>query len=108
MPNTATVPKRHEDEEEHRRKLALITRELLAGKSNNVLDITLAPNATETRVQRDRVCCDTKVSLMPKSATAAAALASGQLWIEVHRGEITIHHDSQPDADRLFGATVVG
>lgn len=108
MPSTRPVPRRHEDEAEHRRKMALAIDQLLAGKSNNVLDITLTPNATETVVSRDRVCCDTRVSLTPKSASAAAAIGNGTLWVEVTFGTITIHHDSTADTDRLFGATLVG
>jgi hypothetical protein len=108
MPSTRSAPRRHENEEEHRRKIAIILDQVLIGKTNNVLDVTLTPDATETLVTRDRVCCDTNVSLTPKSASAAAALASGELWVESTKGQITIHHDSSSDTDRLFGATLVG
>ena len=96
------------DVDEFARKIALITRELLEGKSNNGLDVTLRPSETTTTIERPRVSVETKVSLMPKSASAASALSSGSLWIEVSYGRITIHHDATADADRTFGAVLVG
>lgn len=110
MPETQEPPLFFEGRpEEHVRKVALITRELLNGKSNNTITaITLTPNSTSTLVEQDRVCCDTIVNLTPKSATAAAALGSGTLWVEVTKNRITIHHDSTADTDRTFGAVLVG
>lgn len=116
MPATAEPPlyfDGHEEPEdglrEHARKNALLIRELLNGKSNNALvSVTLIANSTETEITRSRVCCDTVVTASPKSASAAAALASGALWFETTHGKVTIHHDSQPDTDRTFGLVLVG
>lgn len=109
MPDTQEPIVFHEGEpEEHSRKIALIVREILVGKTNNGLNITLEPNQTMTLIERRRVCCDTKVSLTPQSASAAAALATGTLWVETTHGRITIHHDAQPDTDRVFGSVLVG
>lgn len=94
--------------EEHVRKVALGLEQVIAGKTNNVISITLVPDATETRVERGRVTVDTRVALTPQSANAAAAVASGSLWVETHFGEIIVHHDSQSDTDRTFGAILVG
>jgi len=109
MPKTAEPPLFFEGRpEEHIRKVALISREMLLGKTNNAEAVTLTANATETKIAKDRVCCDTVVTLSPRSESAAAALASGTVWVEANYGEITIHHDSQPDTDRTFGAVFVG
>jgi hypothetical protein len=95
--------------EEHVRKVALATRELLSGKSNNtIVSLTLTPNSATTEIEMERVCCDTIVNLTPKTASAGTALSSGTLWVEVTYGKITIHHDEQPDLDRTFGAVLVG
>lgn len=94
--------------EEHTRKIAHSVRELIDGKSNNARSITLRPNETTTFIENPRFCCDTVVSLTPKSASAAAAMASGSLYFESGHGRITIFHDSQPDTDRTFGAVLVG
>lgn len=114
MPDTVEAPifwtggDDTEGMQEHIRKVAIVVNEILAGKSNNVFDVTLTPNATETVVTRERTSMDSRVSLTPKSATAAAAIGAGAVWVETTVNRITIHHDSQPDADRTFGATVVG
>ena len=94
--------------EEHTRKVALITREILLGKTNNTLSITLDPGASATRIQNERYSVDTVVNLSPESATAAVAFAAGVIWVESHKGEVIVHHDSQPDTDRIFGAVFVG
>ena len=93
------------DVEEHARKIALAVEMLMAGKSNNVFSVTLEPNETETRLERSRITAETVVLLSPQSATAAAATG---LWVETTFGEIIVHHDSQPDDDRVFGAVHIG
>lgn len=110
MPDTAEPPLFFDGRpEEHIRKVALATRELLTGKSNNTITaITLTPNSTSTVIERERVSCDTIVSLTPKSETAATAMASGNLWVQANFGKITIHHDSTADTDRTFGAVLTG
>ena len=94
--------------EEHVRKVSLITRELLKGKSNNANEITLTVDSLTTKLTDPRYSMDTVVTLSPRSATAATALAAGVVWIESHRGEIIVHHDSQSNTDRKFGAVFVG
>lgn len=107
MPEIAEPPVFWEGpDEEQIRKITLIQREMLAGKTNNYFDVTLAANASETIIDRERVNIDSKVSLTPTSATAAAALAS--LWVSVSFGRITIHHDSNAATDRIFACTVIG
>jgi len=107
MPETAEPPIFWDGPpEEHARKIALILNEVLVGKTNNFFNVTLTPDATSTEVERERVNIDSKVSLTPSSASAASALSS--LWVQVTFGRIIIHHDSQPDTDRSFAATVIG
>lgn len=110
MPDTQEPPLFFEGgNEEHIRKVALITRELLDGKSNNtVSSITLDPNSTVTIVDRERVSSETIVNLTPKSENAALAISSGSLWVETTKGRLTIHHDSSSATDRTFGAVFVG
>lgn len=94
--------------EEHVRKIALGLEQALAGKLNNVITITLVADADETRIERTRVTTNTRVAMIPQSASAATAVGSGTLWVETHFGEIIVHHDSQPGTDRIFGAILVG
>jgi len=107
MPTTAEPPVFWDGPpEEHIRKVSLAVRQMLEGKTNNYFDVTLEPDATQTIIERERVNIDSKVSLTPQSASAASALTS--IWVEVSYGRITVHHDSQPDTDRSFAATVIG
>ena len=108
MPDTQEPPLYFEDTDEMARKTSLILREVLAGKTNNTLLLTLKANSETTEIERDRVSCDTLVALTPKTPSAATAMASGTIWFVTTNGRITIHHDSQPDTDRTFGATLIG
>lgn len=111
MPDTQSPPLYWQDTDEMARKTAVIVREVLKGKTNNTQDITLTPNSTTTVLEGDeytRVCCNTVISLSPRTASAAAAQASGSLWIQTNNGRITIHHDSTADTDRTFGAVFTG
>lgn len=115
MPDTVQAPiffREQEDDlssvREHARKIALVVNEVLAGKSNNGFAVTLAANATETVVERARVTGESRVVLMPTSASGAAALGTGNLWAETAQGRITLHHDSDAATDRTFDAIIVG
>ena len=109
MPDTHEPPLFFEGSvEEHVRKVALILREMLKGKTNNTSVVTLDADATKTILTNARYSEDTVVNLSPRSETAATALAAGIIWIESHKGEIIVHHDSQSATDRQFGAVFVG
>jgi hypothetical protein len=109
MPDTQDPPLFFSgSQEEHTRKVALITREILVGKTNNTASITLSVDLTLTTLTGSRYSADTVVNLSPRSASAAVAMAAGVVWVETHKGEVIVHHDSQPDTDRIFGAVFVG
>lgn len=109
MPETQKPPLFFEGSpEEHTRKVALITREILEGKTNNTMEITLDANVTRTTLTNSRYSIDTIVNISARSISAAVAIAAGVIWFEAHKGEIIVHHDSQPDTDRTFGAVFVG
>lgn len=108
MVQTAQSPLYWEDTEEMARKTSLIVRELLEGKTNNTRVIKLTPGETQTSLTGERICCDTIPTLTPLSASAAAALASGMLWVESTARRITIHHDASEADDREFGVVLVG
>lgn len=106
MPNTKTPSLFKPDQpEEHRREIAMILQEVLIGKTNNRISITLKTNAVETVILRERISSDTVVAMTAQTATASAAQG---LWVETSFGRITIHHDSDAAADRRFAATLVG
>lgn len=91
---------------EHTRKVSLIVRELLEGKSNNYATVTLEANATFTELNRERISYNTIVLASPKTANAAAI--QGSLWFETTNGTVTIHHESSANTDLTFGVVFVG
>jgi hypothetical protein len=95
------VPEHFGSEQEQRRKLAQAINGLLRGQANNTAEVTLAPNATETLVETEKIVESTVLVLTPRSASAAAAQAI--LWVETTKGSATLHHDSSPATDRTFG-----
>lgn len=112
MPDTVTPPMYWDEEvggvEEHARKIALVTEQILLGKTNNTREVTLDSNATSTLIEDSRISVDTVIQLSPKTQSAATAMAAGVIYYEANKAELTIHHDSQPDEDRTFGAVLVG
>lgn len=96
------------DDREFSRKISLIVREIQDGKINTARSVTLVPGATETKVAGDRISILTVALLSPRSQSAAQAVAAGAVYCTSTKGEVTIHHDSQPDADRTFGVVLLG
>lgn len=92
--------------DEHRRKLAQSIRGLLNGKMNNIQEVTLAADATQTVVKAANATANSEILLTPKSASAAAALST--LWVQPGNGEVTLNHDASPATDRVFGLAGFG
>lgn len=97
-----------QDDREFSRKISLVVRELQAGKINTARVVTLAPGTTETKIQGERISVFTVALLSPRSQSAAQAIAAGVVFCTSTKGEVTIHHDSQPAADRTFGVVFLG
>lgn len=88
------------------RLMSLAVRGLLQGKSNNLHDVTLAPNATETMLIEEIITPNSRIFLFPQTASAAAA--TPYLYAVTGVGEVTIYHDSQPATDRRFHFVHIG
>lgn len=95
----------------HRRRLAEKTHQIMEGKTNNVLDVTLTANASSTTITDARLTSQTALLFMPRSANAAAELGNGTLYVadsgRVH-GSVTITHANNGQTDRDFYAVIVG
>lgn len=82
--------------------------QLMQGRSNAVGEVTLRANQTTTVVTKTvhraavNVGADSEVFLTPRTANAAAALAT--TWVSaVGQGTFTITHASNAQIDKLFG-----
>lgn len=109
IPRAQTVPEFWKgNEEEHRRKISAALNQLFKGISNNHYTVTLDPDATSTEVMHPPVRPGTAVQLTPGSAEAAAAMASGEVWVETETGKAIIKHDSSIETGRIFHLTFSG
>lgn len=83
---------------------------LANGRSNAVRRVTLTPGATQTICLWDNINEDAEVFLIPRTANAAAALATTYATISRVSGDlkVTITHANAASTDRTFGVLVVG
>lgn len=83
---------------------------LVRGRSNAVQRVTLTASATETVVTSGNLNESAEVFLTPRTANAAAALATTYAYVERIGGnlQVTIKHASSGTTDRTFGVIVIG
>jgi len=109
IPRAQTVPEFWKgEEEEHRRKLSTAINQIMKGVSNNHFKVTLEAGETSTEVMHPPVRVGASVSLTPGSASAAAAMATGNVWVETATGKAIIHHDASAETDRTFHLAFFG
>jgi hypothetical protein len=101
------VPEVMSPEVEHRRMLARLGNNLLQGKTNNVIQVTLAANVTTTTITDKRIGAYTGLFFSPLTADAAAAL-SGLYVSSQANGSATLTHANTATTDRTFNVLLVG
>lgn len=83
--------------------------ELGDGRQNSVGDVTLRANQATTVVSFPNVSADSRVFLFPKTANAAAAIATTYiLAADILRGSFTITHANNAQADKTFSFLCIG
>lgn len=82
-------------------KILQSVRELFQGRSNAVGEVTLTANAASTTVTAPNIGAGTKPQLTPKTANAAAALATTYVSA-VTVGAFTITHANNAQVDKTF------
>lgn len=103
------VPVTFPDEAEHRRQIALALNQALLGRLNNTGLVTLAANQATTVVNDLKVAVQSKVFLTPLTASAAAEVATGNLFIvTVTEKKFTIAHTNNAVTDRDFAYAILG
>ena len=106
-----TAPLDLEDDKMHRRQIASSLNQVLVGKQNNVLDVTLAASSATTTLSDQRIGVNTAILLSPTSANASAELAAGGIYFaQASRvnGSAVITHANNSQTDRTFKAVLVG
>ena len=80
--------------------------QLIRGSGNASGTVTLAENTTTTTVSKTTVNALASVLLMPKTANAAAAVAT--TFATVSAGSFVLTHANNAQTDRTFFYSVVG
>lgn len=110
-PRTVTPPAFFSGDEgeelaEHSRKTADAVSAAMAGGMNNHFRVTLEVDETETNIIYSGAHSQSTCMLTPQSETAAAAVASGEIFVVSEKGKVVVHHGASSAADRVFGAVI--
>ena len=99
------------DEAFHRRQISQSVNNLLLGRGNNVLDVTLAASAASNTVTDTRLGVNTVLLFMPTTANASAEIGAGTIYVgQSNRlnGSVMITHANNSQTDRTFKVVLVG
>jgi len=88
-------------------RLVTAVLQLIRGRSNAVGSVTLTAGATSTTVDFVNCSQDSQVFLSPRTANAAAALATTYIS-SVGNKSFTIAHANAASTDRTFGFAALG
>jgi hypothetical protein len=83
--------------------------ELLQGRANVTLEVTLAAGAATTTVRDARISEQAFVEFMPLTANAATEKGAGTLYVSAQTaGEMTVTHVNNGQTDRTFRLAILG
>lgn len=81
--------------------------QLIQGRSNAVSEVTLTAGATTTTVTGENINENSRPFLFPKTANAAAALATTYA-VTTSAGVVTVTHANNAQTDRTFHVLIIG
>jgi hypothetical protein len=91
------------------RQVASVVNRLNQGKLNCTGSVTLTPGAAATEVTDARAGAGSVVLLMPLTASAAAEVAAGGLYVSTRaKGAFTVTHANNGSINRTFGYVILG
>jgi hypothetical protein len=86
-----------------------VANNLLRGKLNATLDVTLKANAGTTTVTDPRIGGTSCILPCPLSIDAATELGNGTMWFAAPGDQsVVINHANNPQADRNFRLLIIG
>ena len=88
------------------RDVVAVLNAVLRGKLDCTGTVTLAAGATSTTITDSRIGIGSVLLLMPKTASAAAALAT--TYVTPGDGAAVVTHANAPTLDRTFGVAILG
>lgn len=89
------------------RTTASVVNNMLAGKLNTTIFLTLTPGAATTMVQDPRISAQTTAGFCPTTANAAVALAAG-IWATLTSRQMVVHHAVNAAVDQTFNCSLIG
>jgi len=99
------------DGDMHRRQIAISVNQILTGKINNVLDVTLAASAASTTITDARIGVNTALIFTPTTANASAEIGAGTIYVVTTsrvNGSVAVTHANNSQTDRTFKVILVG
>lgn len=93
--------------DEHRRRIAEVLNNVLQGKLNATLDVTLRASQTTTVVTDARLGPFSVILPMARTASAAGNL-DGLYVTDQGKGTATLHHDSISSTDQDVRLLIIG
>lgn len=100
------VPVDYPDQKEWQRFTAEAINQVIDGKINTINTVTLTANATETTITDSRIGPGSVILLCPKTANAAAALAT--TYMTTGDQTATVNHANNAQTDRTFCYAILG
>lgn len=102
------VPQEAANEKQHRKMLANGVNRALKGQIDCTFPLTLIANSAATQVSDSRISKWTTVVMSASSANAAAEMASGDCYVTVSDGLLTVTHRNNSQTDRTFQVALIG
>lgn len=91
------------------RQVVEVVNNLLRGKLNAGLQLTLATNAASTTIVDQRISAFSAVLFCPLTADAAAEMAAGTLFVSsLADGQAVIAHQNNALTDRTYNLCIIG
>ena len=91
--------------------LVRVVNNLLIGKTNNVISVTLTINVATTTVAGAGypIGPNSFIGFMPTTANASAEIGAGTLYVSARgKNTMTITHANNANADRTFAVVIIG
>ena len=89
-------------------EIATVVNNVLQGKMNVTLEVTLTVNAGSTTVIDARISAFSAITFMPLTVSAASEYAAGAIFVSQQKsGECVITHPNNATSDRTFRLSIL-
>jgi hypothetical protein len=89
-------------------RLALVVNQLLLGKMNCTLAVTLTASAASTTIEDPRINSTSLFIFDPRTAHAATELYGATMYVSaISKGSVTITHANSEQDDRTFAVGIL-